>query len=181
MLAYAKRKVGVVIDSGALFRGGKEKNVRMRIVNEDLVEAVILLPEKLFYNTQAPGVIILFNKDKPPERKGKILFINASNEYEPHPEVRRLNRLGEEHIEKIVSIYREFKTVEGFSRVVDLKEIRENDYNLNVTLYVQPLPEATEVDLEKELHELLEISRQAREAEARVIQYIQQLIQASKG
>jgi len=181
MLAYARRKVGIVIDSGALFRGGKEKNIRMKIVNEDLIEAVILLPEKLFYNTQAPGVIIVFNKNKPPERKGKILFINASNEYEPHPEVRRLNRLGEKHIEKIVSVYREFKTVEGLSRVVDLKEIRDNDYNLNVTLYVQPLTETTEIDLEKELHELLEIDRQAREAEARTIQYIQQIIQASKG
>jgi len=181
MLAYAKKKVGIVIDNGALFRGDTEKNIRMKIVNEDLVEAVILLPEKLFYNTQAPGIIIVFNKDKPPERKGKILFINASNEYEQHPEVRRLNRLGENHIEKIVSVYREFKTVEGFSHVVDLEEVRDNDYNLNVTLYVQPLLESAEVDLERELHELLEIDKQARETEARAIQYIQQIIQASKG
>jgi len=180
MLAYAKKKVGIVIDNGALFRGGKEKNIRMKIVNDDLVEAVILLPEKLFYNTTAPGVIIVFNKDKSPERKGKILFINAGNEYEQHPEVRRLNRLGEEHIEKIVSAYREFKIIEGFSRVVDLKEVKDNDYNLNVTLYVQPLSESGEVDLEKGLHELLEIDKQAREAEAKAIQYIQQVVQANR-
>jgi len=181
MLWAAKKKVAIVLDQGSLFRRGKEADIRRKIVDEDLIEAVILLPEKLFYNVQAPGIIIVFNKNKPPERKGKILFINASNEYEPHPEVRRLNRLGEKHIEKIVSVYREFKTVEGFSRVVDLKEIRNNDYNLNVTLYVQPLLESAEVDLEKELNELLEIDRQAREAEARAIQYIQQIIQASKG
>jgi len=91
MLYTARKKAVVVIDQGALFRGGREREIRSKIVAEDLVEAVILLPEKLFYNTQAPGVIIVFNKNKPPERKGKILFINASNEYKPHPEIRRLN------------------------------------------------------------------------------------------
>ena len=83
--------------------------IRKAIVNDDFVECVILLPEKLFYNTGAPGAIIIFNKQKPEERKGKILFINASNEYEKHPEVRKLNWLGEEHIERIVKTYREFE------------------------------------------------------------------------
>jgi len=169
-----------VIDQGALFRGGREADIRRKVVEEDLIDAVILLPEKLFYNTSAPGVIILFDKQKPPERKGKILFINASNEYEPHPEVRRLNRLGDGHIDKIVSTYRQYKSVEGFSRVVDLKEVRNNNYNLNVTLYVQPLLESVEVDLEKELRDLEEIAKQAREAEAKTIQYIRQIIQTFK-
>ena len=182
MLAAAKptSRVGIVIDSGALFRGDREEAIRSEIVSGDLVEAVILLPEKLFYNAQAPGVILIFNKQKPPERKGKILFINASNEYEQHPEIRRLNRLGRNHIEKIVKVYREFKTVEGFSRVVDLKEVAENDYNLNVTLYVTPPLEAEEIDLEKELQELQELSRQAEELRAKAIQYIQQVMQANK-
>jgi len=180
MLAYAKKKVGIVIDNGALSRGDAEKNIRVKIVDEDLVEAVILLPEKLFYNTTASGVIIVFNKNKPPERRGKILFINASNEYEQHPEVKRLNRLGEKHIEKIVSVYREFKTVEGFSRVVDLKEVKDNNYDLSVTLYVTPPLEADEIDLEKELQELLEVEKQAMEARAKALQYIQQVIQANK-
>jgi len=180
MLWASRKKVAVVIDQGALFRGGREADIRRRVVDEDLIDAVILLPEKLFYNTGAPGVIILFDKQKPPERKGKILFINASNEYEPHPEVRRLNRLGDGHIDKIVSTYRQYKSVEGFSRVVDLKEIRNNNYNLNVTLYVQPLLESVEVDLEKELHDLEEIAKQARETEAKAIQYIRQIIQTFK-
>ena len=180
MLAAAKGKVGVVIDNGALFRGGSEKAIRSKIVGDDLVEAVILLPEKLFYNTSAPGAIIIFNKNKPPERKGKILFVNASGEYERHPEVRRLNRLGRNHIEKIAKVYREFKTVEGFSRVVDLKEVARNDYNLNVTLYVTPQLEAEEINLEKELQELLELNKQAEELGAKAIQYIQQVMQANK-
>jgi len=182
MLAAAKPtgKVGVVIDNGALFRGGREKTIRSKVVDADLVEAVILLPEKLFYNAPAPGAIIIFNKNKPPERKGKILFINASNEYEPHPSVRRLNRLGEKNIEKIAKAYHEFKDVEGFARVVDLKEVRENDYNLNVTLYAIPPLKMEEIDLEKELQELLEIEKQVAEARAKALQYIQQVIQANR-
>jgi len=179
-LANNDGKVGVVIDNGALFRGGREKSIRSKIVEEDLVEAVILLPEKLFYNTGAPGVIMIFNKQKPPERKGKILFINASNEYEPHPEVRRLNRLGKQHIEKIAKAYHDFKDIEGFARVVGLQEIRGNDYNLNVTLYVTLPLETEEVDLEKKLQELLEIEKQATEARAKTLQYIQQVLQANK-
>ncbi|RLE88089.1 MAG: SAM-dependent DNA methyltransferase [Thermoprotei archaeon] len=182
MLAAAKLdgKVGIVIDNGALFRGGREKSIRSKIVDRDLIEAVLLLPEKLFYNTGAPGAILIFNKNKPAERKGKILFINASQLYEPHPEVRRLNRLGRDHIQKIASIYREYREEEGVSRIVDLREIRENDYNLNVTLYVTPPIETEEIDLEKELQELLEIHRQAEEARTRALQYIQQIIQANK-
>jgi len=180
MLWAAKKKVAIVLDQGSLSRGSREADIRRRIIDEDLIEAVILLPEKLFYNTTASGVIIVFNKNKPPERRGKILIVNASNEYEQHPEVKRLNRLGEKHIEKIVSVYREFKTVEGFSRVVDLGEVKDNDYNLNVTLYVTPPLEAEEIDLEKELQELLEVEKQAMEARAKALQYIQQVIQANK-
>lgn len=182
MLVAAKPngKVGVVIDNGALFRGGKEKSIRAKIVDEDLIEAVILLPEKLFYNTQAPGVIIIFNKQKPPERKDKVLFINASELYEQHPTVKKLNRLGTEHIKKIVEVYKEFKEVAGFSRIVTLKEIKENDYNLNVTLYVLPPLEVEEVNLEKELQELLEIEKQIVEVRNKALHYIEEIIQANR-
>jgi type I restriction enzyme M protein len=113
LLASTKEngKAAIVIDNGCLFRGGKEKAIRAKIVEEDLIECVILLPEKLFYNTGAPGVIIVFSKNKPNERKRKILFINASNEYAQHPEVRRLNTLSKENIEKIDKAYREFKEI----------------------------------------------------------------------
>ncbi|MBM4128931.1 MAG: SAM-dependent DNA methyltransferase, partial [Nitrospira sp.] len=97
MLASAsneKGRVGIVIDNGCLFRGGKEKAIRTGVVNSDLIEAVILLPEKLFYNTGAPGAIIILNKNRQKKRKEKVLFINASREYQQHPEVRKLNQLG---------------------------------------------------------------------------------------
>jgi len=128
MLVLAKDdtgRVGVVIDNGCLFRDGKEKAIRTSIINADLIEAVILLPEKLFYNTGAPGAVIILNRNKPKSRKGKILFINASNEYEQHPNVRKLNRLGDEHIEKIVKAYKEFRDPDGFSRVVEIEKIKK--------------------------------------------------------
>lgn len=163
MLYTAKKKAVVVIDQGALFRGGREREIRSKIVAEDLVEAVILLPEKLFYNTQAPGVIIVFNKNKPPERKGKILFINASNEYKPHPEIRRLNILGDDNINKITKTYREFTEVPGFSKIVPIEEVRKYDYNLNVTLYVTPLGEEEIIDLVSEWEELERIEQERQE------------------
>jgi type I restriction enzyme M protein len=177
MLASAKKKsgrVGVVIDNGCLFRSGKEKAIRMGIVNNDLIETVILLPEKLFYNTGAPGAIIILNKNKPKERKEKILFINASKEYEQHPEVRKLNRLGKEHINKIVNAYREFKDIEGFSKPIEIERIKENEYNLNVTLYVFPEEEAEEIDVAKEWKELARIERELEEVNRKLEGYLRE-------
>jgi type I restriction enzyme M protein len=138
MLASARNdsgRVGLVIDNGCLFRGGKEKAARTAVVNTDLIECVILLPEKLFYNTGAPGAILVLNTHKAENRKGKIVFINASSEYEQHPDVRKLNRLGDEHIKKIVESFIEFADKDGFTKVVELQKIKDNDYNLNVSLY----------------------------------------------
>ncbi len=178
MLASAKERggrVGVVIDNGCLFRGGKEKAIRTSIVNADLIEAVILLPEKLFYNTGAPGAVIVLNKNKPKARKGKVLFINASNEYEQHPSVRKLNRLGDEHIEKIVKAYKEFRDSGGFSKVVEIEKIKENGYNLNVTLYVFPEEEIEEIDVTKEWEGLRKVERELVEVEKKIEGYLKEL------
>ncbi|WP_423792289.1 N-6 DNA methylase [Methanocaldococcus indicus] len=151
---YTQEKAGIVIDTGALFRGGRERAIRKKFVDEDLIDAVILLPEKIFYNAQAPGIILVLNKNKSEERKGKILFINASNEYINHPEIRRLNKLSDENIEKIAKAYKKFKDVDGFCKVVDIEEIKKNDYNLNVSLYVSPIEEGEEIDLKEVYNEL---------------------------
>jgi len=178
MLAMAKEggRVGVVIDNGCLFRGGKERYIRRRVVVADWVECVILLPEKLFYNTGAPGAIIVFNKGKPAERKGKILFINASGEFVPHPSVRRLNSLSKENIDRIADAYRRFADIEGFSRVVDVKEIAENDYNLNVTLYVMPVEEREKIDLAKEYVELKELEKERHEITTKLEEILKEIV-----
>ena len=181
MLYTARRKAVVVIDQGALFRGGKEREIRSKIIDEDLVEAVILLPEKLFYNTQAPGAILVFNKSKTQERRGKILFINASNEYKPHPEVRRLNTLGEDNIDKITKAYREFAEVPGFSRIVPIEEVRKYDYNLNVTLYVTPIGEEESIDLVSEWEELKRIEQERQELMNKVNHIMNEITKALGG
>ena len=181
MAYFAKKKVGIVLDQGALFRGGREKNIRKAFVDKDLVEAVILLPEKLFYNTGAPGIVMIINKNKPSERKGKILFINASREYEQHPEIKRLNVLSEKNINNIVKAYREFKDIEGFARVVSLNEIRKNDYNLNVSLYVSPKEDEERVEIEKIWGELNEIEKQSQEITKKLEEYILEIMKANGG
>ena len=176
-----KGKVGIVIDNGALFRGNAEKAIREKIVRDDLVESVILLPEKLFYNTGAPGAVIIFNKDKPKERKGKILFINASNEYIKHPSVRRLNSLSHENIKHIADAYREFKDISGFCRVVSIEEVKAKDYNLNVTLYVMPTEDKEAIDIKKEWEELEKLEMERQEINNKLKEYISGITQAIYG
>jgi type I restriction enzyme M protein len=181
MLAMAKGeggRVGVVIDNGCLFRGGREGDIRRKIIESDLVECVILLPEKLFYNTGAPGAIIVFRRNKPSERKGKILFINASNEYIKHPTVRKLNSLSDENIKRIAEAYKKFEDIAGFCKVVNIEEARSNDYNLNVTLYVMPVEEGEQIDIIKEWKELKELERERQEIASKLEQYITEIVQA---
>jgi len=179
MAYFANKKVGVVLDNGALFRGGKERNIRRAAVERDLIDAVILLPEKLFYNTGAPGLILILNKNKPEDRRGKILFINASNEYESHPEIRRLNVIAETNMRNIVEAYRRFENIGGFSRVVSLEEVRNNDYNLNVTLYVHPKKEEEEIDLAIELEKYEKTEAEEKGAVSKAINYVKEILEAS--
>jgi len=183
MLASAKddgSRVGIVIDNGCLFRGGKERAARSAVLSEknDLIECVILLPEKLFYNTGAPGAIIIFNKHKPAERKRKVLFVNASKEFGQHPEVRKLNRLGDNNIERIANAYKSFSEEKGFSRIVSLKDIEDNDYNLNVTLYVMLSEEEEKIDVPQEFLELTELEKHQLEATDKLKPYISELAEA---
>jgi len=184
MIASAKdngSRVGIVIDNGCLFRGGKEKAIRSAVLSaqHDLVECVILLPEKLFYNTGAPGAIIIFNQHKPTERKGKVLFINASKEAEQHPEVRKLNRLSGANIKKISDTYRNFSEEKGFSRVVPFEEIeKQNDSNLNVTLYVMQDEESEGINIAQEYNELKELEKQRQEVANKLEQYVSKITEA---
>ncbi len=177
MLASAKEKgrIAVVVDNGCLFRGGQEKSVRSKIVGKDWIECVIVLPEKLFYNTGAPGAIIVFNKNKPKERDNKILFINASNEYVTHPSVRRLNALSSDNIGKIVSVYQKFSADPGFSIAVEMKEISKNDCNLNVSLYVMPIEEAERISIFQVYSELKKLEADREKINAQLEEVLVQI------
>lgn len=178
MLASADEKTGrvaVVIDNGCLFRGGKERTIRANILEKNLIECVILLPGKLFYNCTAPGAIMILNKNKKKERKNKILFINASTEFEQHPDVRKLNVLADKNIQKIAKAYKEFQNKEGFSRPVPIEEIKNNDYNLNITLYVFPQEEVEEINLDKEWQELKTLEKESQKLEEKIENYLREI------
>jgi type I restriction enzyme M protein len=167
MLASAEEngKVAVVVDTGAVSRGGREKLIRQRIVEDDLVESVILLPEKLFYNTGAPAVVIVFNKQKPEDKKGKILLINASKEFVPG---KKQNTLSTENIRKIVDAYRSFKDVEKLARVITIDEVREADYNLSPSRFVSVAEEEIYRDISEIWAELEKLEEERKNVEEKI-------------
>lgn len=135
-----------VMPHGVLFRGGKEREIRQGIIADDLLEAVIGLSSNLFYGTGIPACVLVLRAKgaKPPEREGKVLFINADREYR---EGRAQNYLDPEHIEKIASAFERFEDIESFAKVVEYAELEENDYNLNIRRYADnaPPPEPQDV------------------------------------
>lgn len=136
MLARLKDsgKMGIILDNGALLRSRKDREIRRKVLNADLVEAVILLPEKLFHYTNLAATILIINADKLPERKNKVLFMDAQNNFKKGK--RQQNFMGKEDIEKIVNAIRDFEDIEEFCRGVSLEEIESNDHILQVSRYI---------------------------------------------
>lgn len=146
--------MGVVMPHGVLFRGASEKTIRQGILNDDLLEAVVGLPAALFYGTGIPACLLIINKNKPAERKGKVLFINSELEYE---EGKNQNKLRQQDIEKIVQTFDgSFSDgtaeIKRYSKVVTLAEIAENDYNLNIRRYADTSPPPEIFDVRAILH-----------------------------
>lgn len=132
-------RAAVVLDTGAVSRGSgskssnKEKTIRQALVEADLIEAVILLPENLFYNTTAPGIVVVLNRHKNNGRKGQFLLINASAFF---VKKKPKNELTDEGITAVAEVFRGWQTREKLSRVVGLDEIRAADHNLSPSLFV---------------------------------------------
>ena len=140
----AEGKMGVVVPHGVLFRGSSEKEIRKGILEDDLLEAVIGLPSALFYGTGIPAALLIINKKKPDERKGKVLFINGELEYQ---EGKNQNKLRDSDIQHILDVYDAFEDTRRYSKVVDMQDIRENDYNLNIRRYADTSPPPEQFDV----------------------------------
>jgi type I restriction enzyme M protein len=158
-------KLAAVLDTGAVSRGSgsksdKEKTIRQKFVDNDLVEAVILMPENLFYNTSAPGIIMVVNKAKPEERKNKILLINASKEFEKG---RPKNYLTQDHIKKITETYHKFRELEGFSTIITNDQAQEADYNLSPSRFVFALDTTEHRPIKEIVKDLEEVEREEKE------------------
>lgn len=140
----AEGKMGVVVPHGVLFRGASEKAIRKGILEDDLLEAVIGLPSALFYGTGIPAILLIINKNKPQQRKDKVLFINAELEYQKGKNQNKLKRADIQHI---LDIYDAYQDERRYSKVVEMDEIRENDYNLTIRRYAATSPPPEQFDV----------------------------------
>ena len=155
--------VGVVMPHGILFRGGAEGKIRQGIVEADLFEAVIGLVPNLFFGASIPVAICVLNKAKPAERRGKVLFIDAAQEGY-FRQGKAQNYLDREHIEKITAAYEGFQGIERLAHVADLEEIKANDFNLNISRYVDTTEPIETMSVEEALAQLREAERRRDEA-----------------
>lgn len=167
MISSLKRdgKMATIMPHGVLFRGGQEKVIRAGIINDNVIEAIISLPPKLFYGTGIPACVLVINKDKPDALRDKILFINADREY---AEGKNQNKLRPEDIEKIDDVFTNKRELYRYSRLVSKEEIVRKGYNLNIRRYVDNTPDPEPEDVRahllggipgKEVHDNSEIFR----------------------
>ena len=162
-------RMGVVVPHGVLFRGASEGKIRKQLIEENLLDTVIGLPEKLFYGTGIPAAILIFKKDK---ADNNVLFIDASRECKAG---KNQNLLTPENIEKIIAAYKARKNVDKYSYLANLEEIEENDFNLNIPRYVDTFEEEEEIDFMAVRKEREELKGQLVELEIEMDSYLKEL------
>jgi len=173
-----KGKAAVVLDTGAASRGSgnantnKEKEVRKWFVEQDLIEGVIYLPENLFYNTSAPGIVIFLSRNKPKARKEKIFLLNAAREFaKGDPK----NYISDEGIERITQTFRRWREEEKLSRIVDKPEIARNDYNISPSRYIHTADGEEYRPIAEIVEELNALEEEAKTTDAALKAVLQKL------
>lgn len=172
-------KVGVVVPHGVLFRGASEGKIRKRTIEDNILEAVIGLPANLFFGTGIPAAILVFNKGKGTNES--VLFIDASQQYEPG---KNQNKLRGSDIDRIVQTYRQFNEgklkagviEEKFSYVATFNEIQENDFNLNIPRYVDTFEEEAEVDIAAVQKEIEKLEGELKIVQLELDKYLKELM-----
>ena len=160
-----------VAPHGVLFRGAAEGKIRQFLIEKkNYIDAIIGLPANIFYGTSIPTCILVMKKCR--KEDDNILFIDASKEFE---KVKTQNKLRQEHIDKIVSTYRERKEIEKYSHCASLQEIKDNDYNLNIPRYVDTFEEEEEIDIKAVMSEIKELEAKRAELDAQIDVYLKEL------
>ena len=160
---------GVVVPHGVLFRGGAEGRIREKMIEENLVHAAIGLPANLFFGTSIPAALLIFHKG----RKDKnIFFIDASKEFE---EGKNQNKLRGEDIKKIINTYKKRKTVDKYAYLASLKEVQENEYNLNIPRYVDTFEEEEEIDIQAVQKEIEGLEKELSLVRAKMSKHLKEL------
>jgi len=175
-----KGRAAVVLDTGAASRGSgnagtnKEKSVRQWFVDNDLVESVLYLPENLFYNTSAPGIILFLNKAKPRERQGRVFLVNASRIFEKGDPK---NFIPDDGIARIADTLIRWKEEEKLSRIVELAELKKNDYNISPSRYIHTGEAETYRPIAEIVAELEAIEAEARETDAALREILAKILE----
>lgn len=163
--------MAIILPHGVLFRGGKEYDIRKKLIEDDNIDAVIGLPANLFYSTGIPVCILVLKKCR---KSDKILFINASSE-EHYQKDKRQNSLRDEDVDDIVRTYQYRLEEPRYSRLVSMSEIKENDFNLNITRYVNLAQEEKPIDINSVHDQLVEIEKSIQSAKAEHNKYLAEL------
>jgi len=162
-------RVGVVVPHGVLFRGSAEGKIRQSLIEENLLDAVIGLPANLFFGTGIPAAILLFKKNR--SRKN-VLFIDASKEFAKD---KTQNKLREQDIEKIVSTYKNYETIDKYSYVATFDELKENEFNLNIPRYVDTFEEEEEIDINAVQKEIGKLEKELVDVRKQMDGYLREL------
>ncbi|MGW6977892.1 N-6 DNA methylase [Streptomyces sp. NPDC054932] len=171
-------RAAVVLDTGAVTRGSgarnddKERNIRKWFVDRDLIDGVILLPDNLFYNTPAAGVIIVLSKRKPPHRRGKVVLVNAARRF---TKGKPKNYLAESDIKELAGLYTAGEPVPGEVAVADLAEIQALDYNLNPARWVTRVTTQDHRTVKDIVADLLALDDRAREIDLDLAKMLEKL------
>lgn len=162
-------RMAVVVPHGVLFRGAAEGRIRQKLIEENLLDVVIGLPEKLFYGTGIPAVVLVFRKNKPDD---KVLFIDASRDYEAG---KNQNYLREADLQRILTAALTRQRVDKYTSLVPLVEIAENDFNLNIPRYVNTFEEEAEIDLTTVRREREQLKAELAGLEIQMAVYLKEL------
>jgi type I restriction enzyme M protein len=162
-------RMGVVVPHGVLFRGGSEGTIRQRFIEENLLEGVIGLPANLFYGVGIPAALMIFRRDK---KDKNVYFIDASRDY---AEGKNQNKLRDEDLEKIVAAWRGRQDIQKYAHLGTLSELKENDFSLNIPLYVDTFEEEVPIDLDAVKAEIANIEAELATTRAKLAKALQEL------
>ena len=160
-----KGQAAIICSQGVLFRGGEEEKIREGMIKEDVIEGIVALPPKLFYGTGIPGCVLILNRNKPEDRKNKVIFIYAAKDYD---EGKVRNKLRDSDLEKIVSAFKRYEDVDRYCHIADIEELKENEFNLNVPRYVDISEPEEEIDIQATIDELKKLEKEKQELEIEV-------------
>lgn len=174
MVAVLKEdgRMGIVLPHGTLFRGGSEGAIRQKLLENDIIEGIVGLPSALFYNTGIPASVWIINKSKPDRLKNKIIIIDASSEFK---QGKVQNQLEEKDIIKVVDAYDGEADIDKFMRVVEMAEIKENDYNLNISRYIDTNETEEEIDLKAVREIIAQLDAKEKAIDEKLNQYLKEL------